>query len=77
MRTQGWWMNVSRRHVENGKLTGYRHYCSIWLGDNRTGQEEKAKAKEVKRAFQSEFGVDWKFNLSEEWISGKEHEIGA
>lgn len=76
MRTQGWWLNVAKKN-ERGT---YTHYCSVWLGDNRVGIEEKRKAREIKRAFNTPETIvfeTWNFTLSEEWISGKEHEIGA
>ena len=79
MRTQGWWLNVAKRPNRlRGGTGAYTHYCSIWLGDNRVGEEEKQKAAAIKTAFQTPEDIlyeTWNFTLTEEWISGKEHPL--
>lgn len=70
MRTQGWWLNVAKYH--SSKRDRASHYISIWLGDNRVGTDEKMKAVHMKELFPASH---YHLTLSEEWISGKDHEI--
>jgi hypothetical protein len=74
MRTQGWWLNVAKEIP--GLPKRYSHYCSIWLGDNRVGEEEKKKAVFLSEQIAGDDKAGtWNFTLSEEWISGKDHQI--
>lgn len=75
MRTQGWWLNVAKRRSQTDSRT--LHYCSIWLGDNRVGIEERQKADNIVRIMRHDpiEGNLFVFSFSEEWLSGRSHEI--
>lgn len=73
MKTQGWYLNVSRRDIaqctawERANDKGYRHYCNIELGQCLI-DEAKEKALFLKEAIadtsSTDFTIKWKFDLT-------------